>query len=160
MKFRINHILLFTFFIVLTFLSCQNEEVEIVNPTDQETIVANSTLSNLMGRATANYGAADDLLDGASCFSVALPVTIIIDDVTIVIATLADLQQLEDLFSELNGDEDLLDFVFPITLIFSDYTELIIENEDQLENFIGECDEAEDDVNSSVLRPESKTEIE
>ncbi len=146
MKFRINPILLFTFFIVLTFLSCQNEEVEIVNPTDQETIVANSTLSNLMGRATANYGAADDLLDGASCFSVALPVTIIIDDVTIVIATLADLQQLEDLFSELNGDEDLLDFVFPITLIFSDYTELIIENEDQLENFIGECDDAEDDV--------------
>ncbi|WP_296382293.1 hypothetical protein [Winogradskyella sp.] len=141
MKVKINYLLVFFLFALLSFTSCQDEAVEVENPNEQETIVPNSNLANLMRFTTANFGAADDILDGSSCFSVELPVTIVVSDITIVIETEADLEQLEDLFNDLNDDEDFLDFVFPITIIFSDYTELIIENEDQLESFINECEE-------------------
>ena len=145
MKTKINHLFLFALFALLSFTACQDEVTEIDNPSDQETIVANSTLFNLMSRTTASFGATDDILDGASCFLVELPVTIVVSDITIVIETEADLEQLEDLFEDFVDDQDFLDFVFPITIIFSDYTELVIENEDQLESFINDCD-VEDDV--------------
>ena len=48
---------------------------------------------------------------------------------------------------EFDENEDILDFIFPITIIFNDYTEVVIENEEQLENFITDCDdEVDDDV--------------
>ena len=146
MKTKINHLFLFAFFALLSFTACQDEVTEIINPNEQETIIPDSVLANLLSNTTANFGAADDILDGASCFSVEFPVTIIVSDITIVIDSADDLEELEDLFENLDDDEDLLDFVFPITIIFSDYTQLVIENEDQLEDYINQCDDEEDDV--------------
>lgn len=144
MKTTINHAILLAFFALLTFSSCQDEATEVNSPDEQEVITPSSPLASFMSNVTANYGAYDDILDDASCFSIELPVTIIVSDITITIETEADLEQLEDLFEELVDDEDFLDFVFPITIIFNDYTEIVIENEDQLENFINECDDDDD----------------
>ncbi|BAO74715.1 hypothetical protein [Winogradskyella sp. PG-2] len=144
MKTKNNYLLVFFLFALLSFTACQDEATEINNPDLQETIDPNSTLGMLISNTTANYGAADNILDGSSCFSVELPVTIVISDITIVIETEDDLEQLEDLFNDLNDDDDFLDFVFPITLIFSDYTELVIENEDQLASYINTCEEEDD----------------
>ena len=147
MKTKFNQLILLAFFALLSFTACQNEETEITGPTEQETIVPSSALAGLMSSTTANFGAYDDVLDGSSCFSVDLPVTIVVSDITIVIETEDDLEELEDLFEEFEGNEDILDFIFPITIIFNDYTEVVIENEDQLENFINDCDdEVDDDV--------------
>ena len=147
MKTKFNQLILLAFFALLSFTACQNEETQISEPSEQETIAPASALAGLMSNTTANFGAYDDVLDGASCFSVELPVTVIVSDITIVIETLEDLEELEDLFEEFDGNEDILDFIFPITIIFNDYTEVVIENEEQLENFITDCDdEVDDDV--------------
>ncbi|MBC2846659.1 hypothetical protein [Winogradskyella flava] len=145
MKTRINHFILFAFFALLTFSSCQDETVDINNPDDQETIQPDSQLASLISRTTSYFGASDNILDGSSCLSVELPVTIIVSDITIVIEDEDDLELLEDLFDDLDDDADFLDFIFPITIILSDYTEIIIENEDQLENLIDDCEDNEDD---------------
>jgi hypothetical protein len=50
------------------------------------------------------------------------------------------------LFEDLNDDEYFLDFVFPITIVFNAYTEWVIENDDQLENFISDCAEDVDSI--------------
>jgi len=139
MRFRINSIVIGLLFVLFCFTSCQDEINEIENPNDQEAIVPNSTLVNLMGRTAANSGAADDILDGASCFSVELPVTVVVNDITTIIETEADLEALEDMLSDVVIDEDILDFVFPITIIFNDYSEIFIENEDELQTFVNEC---------------------
>ena len=139
MSFRINSIVISLLFVLFCFMSCQDEINEIENPNDQEAIIPNSTLVNLMGRTAANSGAADDILDGASCFSVELPVTVVVNDITTIIETEADLEALEDMLSDVVIDEDILDFVFPITIIFNDYSEIFIENEDELQTFVNEC---------------------
>ncbi len=145
MKTRINHLLLYAFFALFTVTSCLDEVVIVDNPEEQETIQPNSQLATFMNNVTANYGAYDDILDDASCFSIELPVTIIVGDITIVIETIEDIEELEELFEEFEDVEDFFEFVFPITIIFSDYTEIIIENLDQLEAFIEECELDEDD---------------
>lgn len=145
MKIKFNDLIVFFLFAFMSFTACQDEIEQSENPNDQETIVSNSTLANLMGRTTANYGAADDILDGSSCFSVDLPVTIVVSDITLVIATAADLEELEDLLDDIEIGEEVLDFIFPITLIFSDYSEIVIENENELQTFIDECVANEND---------------
>ena len=130
---------------LLGFFSCQEEETNIDNPSEQETILANSSLSSLMTMTSSNDGSADDILDGSSCFSVELPVTIVVGDATYVIETLEDLEELETLYNNISNS-DVMDFVFPITIIFSDYSEVTIENEDQLTNYITNCNAEENDI--------------
>jgi hypothetical protein len=97
MKTKIYRLLYVAFFALFVF-SCQNEETEINNPNDQEVITADSALASFMTSVTANYGAYDDILDDSSCFSIELPVTIVVSDITITIETLDDLEELEELF--------------------------------------------------------------
>jgi len=147
MKTKIYRLLYVAFFALFVF-SCQNEETEINNPNNQEVITADSALASFMTSVTANYGAYDDILDDSSCFSIELPVTIIVSDITITIETLDDLEELEELFEAFEGEDDILDFIFPITIIFNDYTEIVIENEDQLEGWIASCeiDDEDDEI--------------
>ena len=70
--------------IALFFASCQDESVEIINPNEQEAIVPNSSLSNLMLRTSANAVSNDNVLDNSDCFSVELPVTVVVGNITIV----------------------------------------------------------------------------
>ena len=146
MKSRINHLFIYAFFALLTFMSCQDETIDVNNPEEQEIIQPNSQLSNFIGNVTANCGDYDNILDESSCFSIELPVTIIVGDVTIVIETLDDLEELEDLFAQYENEDDFFDFVFPFTIIFNDYTQVVIESEEQLEDFIEDCEIEDDEV--------------
>ena len=145
MRVKINYLFTCILFALFAFTSCQDEVTEIENPNEQETIVPNSSLASLMSIIATNDGSIDDILDNASCFSVELPVTIVVSDITIIIETEADLAELEDLLDDVSVD-DALDFIFPITIIYSDYSEIIIENADQLQTFIDECIETDNDV--------------
>lgn len=141
MKSKINYILVF-FIFLLCFTTCQNESDEVDNPTEQEVIVPNSTLANLMFRTTANSSNLSSILEDYSCFAVALPVSIVVNGETIVVVSENDIVQLGSLL-----DDDDLEFVYPITIIFGDYSELVIENEEQLETYIDDCDEDEETAN-------------
>ncbi|WP_299115140.1 hypothetical protein [uncultured Winogradskyella sp.] len=130
------------FLIALFFASCQDESVEIINPDEQEAILPNSALSNLMLRTSANAVSDDNVLDNSNCFSVELPVTVIVGNITITIQNEEGLDELEELLEELEGE--IPEFVFPITIISADYVETVIENQDQLEALLEDCVEDND----------------
>ena len=152
MRIKINDLFAFTLFVLFSLTSCQDEVTEIENPNEQETLVPNSSLVNLMSNVVTNNGAIDDFLDNASCFSLELPITIIVSDVTIIIETEADLGGLEDVLDDVSVNDDILDFVFPVTIIFSDYNQIVIENEDQLQNFINEFENFKVIKNQLILK--------
>lgn len=146
MNFKFNYLLILAFFALLSFTSCQDEILE-VTETDEETLIApNSTLANLMQYTVTNDGSVDNIMDNSNCFSVNLPVTIIVNDITITINTLEDLALIEEIFDEFDSDDDFLEFLFPITIILNDYEDIVIENESQLEAFIEACIDDEDEV--------------
>ncbi|WP_299767471.1 hypothetical protein [uncultured Dokdonia sp.] len=131
------------------FSACRTEDEEIITPPEQEILAINSTTADLITRTTTNDGSNDNILDNASCLSIQLPVTVIIDGLEIIIDSEADLDVIEAIFDEFDDDIDELDFVFPITIILSDFTEITITNAQELQAFIDECsgeNEPDDDI--------------
>ena len=145
MKPNFKFVLILSLFALFTFNGCQNETIE-ETQNQEETIAPDSTVADLLRNTAANNGSLDNVMDGANCFSVNLPVTIVVNGITITINTLEDLALIEEIYDEFEDDEDFLEFLFPITIILNDYTEIVIENEEQLEAFIEECTEDDDDV--------------
>ena len=144
MKNTFKQFLVLTFFAFLTFNSCQNETIEVNNPNEQETIVPNSALADLILSTSSDNGALDDVLDNANCLAVNLPVTVIVNDITITINTIEDLSLIVQIYDEFENDDDILEFLFPITIVLNDYTEITINNDDELEVFVDECSEDDD----------------
>ena len=131
------------------FTACRTEDEEIITPPDQQTLTINSTTADLITRTATNDGSNDNILDNANCISIQLPVTVIVDGLEIIIDSEADLDVIEAIFDEFDDDIDELDFVFPITIILSDFTEITITNVQELQSFIDECsgeNESDDDI--------------
>ncbi|WP_179354601.1 hypothetical protein [Winogradskyella vidalii] len=137
MKTRTYQLVTYFLFALLCFSSCQDEITDVDTPNEQETILADSVLANLITSTSANYGAYDDVLDNSSCFSVDLPVSILVNGTPVTIDTEADL---ETWLSEQNTNTNVIDFEFPITIIFSDYSEFTIENQEELQGFVDSCE--------------------
>ena len=134
---------------LMIFTSCQDEVTEITDPNTEETLVANSNLANLMRFTSINDGSIDNIIDFANCLEVVLPVTVIVNDITITITSFEDLDLIEAIFDEFEDDINDIEIVFPITIISGDYTVIEIENQEALEDLIEGChgeDEDDDDI--------------
>lgn len=110
-------------------ISCQEERLENTAPNATETLVVNTMLPQLMKRTTMLDGSVDNFIDSANCFLVDLPVTVTINETTITVNTINDYTQIIDALNQSNTTTVAI--TYPITIIRSDYTEIIIENEDQ-----------------------------
>ena len=146
MKSKFKNALFLAFFALLALTSCQNEITEITDPDQEQVIVADSPLANLMRSTAGNNGTVDNIMDNSDCISIDLPVTIIVNSITITIEKYDDLELIRDIFEEFTDDEDELEFVFPITIILKDYTEVVIENVEELGEFLDGCEDDEDAI--------------
>ncbi|WP_142785457.1 hypothetical protein [Changchengzhania lutea] len=149
MKTILRTLLLTPFFALLLFTSCQEEVIDITEPNEAEILVAESTLTNLMSATSIMDGSADNIIDNASCLSVELPITVIVNGLEIRVDSREDFKVIEAIFKEFDDDEDRLDIVFPITIVLSNHDEVVIENRDTLEELIDECrgeNEDDDDI--------------
>ena len=151
MKFSINF-KRFPFLPLITlmlFTACQNEVTEVTIPNNQQTISANSNLASLLSQTAALDGSLDNIIDYANCLSVDLPVTVIVNGVEIIIDSEEDFDAIEALFDEFNDDEDEIELTFPITIILSDYSEIVVQDYSELETYIEDCNgenEEDDDI--------------
>ncbi len=134
---------------VLLFSSCQDEIIEIVQDTPDEVFAANSEVATLLQKTATNDGSKDNIIDKPSCFNVVLPVHIFVNGLEIIVDSEEDFEVIEAIFDEFQDDIDSLDIVFPITIVLADFTEIIIENQSQMEAYMNECsveNEEDDDI--------------
>ncbi|THV60064.1 hypothetical protein EZV76_05745 [Flagellimonas alvinocaridis] len=129
----------------LNFTACQDEFEEIGGVEDQETIIANSNTAQLIEKTSSQDGSYDNIVDKASCFAVKFPYTVEVNGIQITIDSKEDLHTIEEIFDEIDDDDDILDIIFPITITLSDFSEIVIENFDQLEEMARDCLEGGDD---------------
>lgn len=131
----------------LTLFSCRKEEMEIISP-PQEEVLANS-VADLLQRTATNDGSYDNILDGASCFNIKLPVTVIANGIEVVIENEEDIATVEDIFDEFSNDTDTLEINFPITIVLQDFSEVIITSQAELNAAAFQCpgeNESDDDI--------------
>ncbi|TWO32517.1 hypothetical protein E1J38_006485 [Seonamhaeicola sediminis] len=149
MKTNWRILLLLPFFALLMFTSCQEEVVDITEPTEAEALVAESELTALVSAASKMDGSKDNIIDRASCISVKLPLTVVANGLEIIIDSEEDFEVIEAIFDEFDNDDDNLEMIFPITIINADHDEIVINNADQLEAYAEACsgeNEEDDDI--------------
>ncbi|MGV6845808.1 MAG: hypothetical protein ACWA42_06750 [Lutibacter sp.] len=143
-----NYFLLLSI-ISLVFFSCQKEINTVVQPQQNEILAKNSVTATLAKNTVTHDGSKDNIIDHASCLSVQLPVTVIANGLEITINSENDYQEIEDVFDQFDFDVDNLEIIFPITIILSDYSEVVINNMDELTAYVNSCageNEPDDDI--------------
>ncbi|NNE03181.1 MAG: hypothetical protein HKN52_08440 [Eudoraea sp.] len=144
-KFSVYSLL---FMATLMVTSCQEEFEELPIQDEQQTIMASSSTAKLIENTSANDGSFDNIVDGASCFALQFPYTVEVNGIQIIIDSREDLHLIEEIFDELEDDIDLLEIVFPITITYADFSELVINNKEELRELAAECVEGggDDDI--------------
>ncbi|NND15965.1 MAG: hypothetical protein HKN89_06535 [Eudoraea sp.] len=132
--------------LALTFTGCQEEFEPLPDPDqEQQTLMANSATGQLIAGIASNDGSFDNIVDGASCFDIKFPYTVAVNGITLTIENEEGLHIVEEIFDQFDNDADYLDIIFPITITIADYSEIVIENLDQLRDLAEECIEGGDD---------------
>ena len=133
--------LLISLISLISLTSCQNDSSQSSNK-----ITANSTLKTLLSRVTQKRTSSDNVIDSTSCFTIKLPVTVMVNNQEVIITTPADYQAVANVFDDDDSDDDHINFVFPITVIYADFTELEVTSSQQLHSLKEACHE--DDVDN------------
>ncbi|MBR9855925.1 MAG: hypothetical protein GYB37_15355, partial [Algicola sp.] len=131
--------------LVFSLSACQEEYEEVGDGNEKQTIAANSSTAILIKNTSSKDGSYDNIVDGTSCFAVQFPYTVNVNGLELTIDSKEDLEVIEEIFDELDDDQDVLEIIFPIVITLSDFSEINIENQDQLEVLARECLEGGDD---------------
>lgn len=145
MKTKLNLLYVLPFFAFFMLASCQKEAVEITEPNAQETFVAESNLALLITETSTKDGSKDNIIDAANGFSVNLPVTVYVNGVEITVNSESDYDLIEEIFDDSDDDHDIIEIVFPITITLSDYTEVVINSQSELDAFRAQYSHENDD---------------
>lgn len=137
LSFKYISILLFSFAFVLT--SCRKEESEFIETAPDDILGPNSSIANLMLRTVTNDGSNDNILDFANCFNIKLPVIVAANSIEVALNTESDYDKVETIFDEEYDDINVLDISYPITIIGTDYSETLVYNSSELNNFASTC---------------------
>ncbi len=125
--------------LVLSFSACQKEEENYIDATDEDTITANSVITDILIRTTQHEGSWDDIIDEMPCGSLVFPVTVIVNGQEIILQSQDDIQLVIDVFNQFPNDTDTLEIIFPITLELWDYTQITINSQSELNDVIANC---------------------
>ena len=132
------HLFLIAGIVAVLFTSCQTEENEIVeNP--EETLTSAATLTNLLSRVAMSDATSDNIIDSTDCFKVKLPVAVIVNDQQVLVNSEEDFALIEVLFDQTTTQYNTVDFVFPITIIYPDYSEVIVNDQYQFDTLANGC---------------------
>jgi hypothetical protein len=149
MKIKGKIMLLLVLPILLLVLSCRTEEMELIETPTEEALEINSAIANLMLRVVMNDGSGDNIIDQANCLEIQFPFTVIVNGIEVIVNSEDDFDTIEDIIDEFDNDTDTIIIVFPITVILSDFTEVVINNLDELNDYASQCsgeNEIDDDI--------------
>ena len=137
---------------VLFFNSCQEEENTIVQDTTQNLNGASPT-SKFLARAAQNNTSVDNIMDGTSVFRVKLPVSINLNNVDLTVSTETDYTTVADLKNVSNADDDVVTYVYPITVSLRNFEEITVNNLTQLNTIITQNEDLSDISCVAIIYP-------
>lgn len=135
---KLQLLLLCALFVGLLFAACQNDDVNI-NDQDTELLTRNSPLTNLLERASMYDTTLDNAIDSTSCFSVKLPVQVEVNGQLVTLSSPSDYHLVADIFSQSPNADNYMGYQYPITVIYADYHEAVVNNRDELNSLRQEC---------------------
>lgn len=134
---------MFVLFTLLLFIvnACQEEAEEITPTPSDKVIIPNSAISQMIQGIAILDGSPDNILDNASCMTLVLPVTVVVNGQEILIGSANDFAVVEHILDESELDDDTVMVIFPVVVNLADHTELIMNNAEELEDLADQCTE-------------------
>lgn len=150
MKPTLNNVSVIALISILLFnISCRKEEFDFLEDSTDQTLEADSPVANLLLRTTMNDGSVDNIIDNASCFSLELPFTVTANGTQVNVENEDDYDVIEAIFDESLVDTNTIELEFPVTLVFSDYSTTIINDQAGFDSYVENCsieNEQDDDI--------------
>ena len=137
--------------LIMALTSCQDEEPFVETIDEEQTLSFDSTALQLLKETVSNDGSYDNIVDGASCFDIQFPYSVVVNDVNLTVETMAGLQVLEEVLDSLEGSTSVMNIVFPITITMADYTEVAVNSKDDLQKIASQCVEGGLDVDIECI---------
>jgi hypothetical protein len=81
----------------------------------------------------------DNAIDKIDCFNIKLPVQVTVNDQQVLVSNENDYAKVEAIFNISSLDDDKVAFTFPITVVYSDYKEVIVNNQQEYDALAGVC---------------------
>lgn len=141
--FRIFLLLVAGSFLLL--YGCQKEIDETIEAPKEEVFTIGSPVADLVRRTALKDGSTDNIIDRSSCSTLILPVTVFVNGKEITLDTPDDFYDVELILDEFDNDDDRVEIAFPVTVILADYSELILNDDDDLEDIVEHCVEGGED---------------
>jgi len=144
---QIQKIVLIGILSIFIFSSCRDELT--IDTDSTKGLTTSSKLTELIKNTSLNDGSNDNIIDKANCFNIELPITVFVNGLEILVSSEDDFDKIESIFDEFDDDDDNLQIEFPIKIVLSDFTEIEIENENELNTFSADCNgenEMDDDI--------------
>jgi hypothetical protein len=130
-KYRILKATVASFFFMLLLVGCQDEFEDIREPDRSVAITANDSIATLVLKVVLKDGSFDNIIDRCSEISINFPYTVLIDDRQYLIDSY---DEVEEIRKNYFFDRDDIEIVYPVTVAFSDYSEMTISDDDELED--------------------------
>lgn len=122
---------------MMCLLGCQKPIGEISFPDGN--LQKNSELGLLMANTLAFDGSFDNAIDNSSCLAVKLPVEVVVNGQALTVSSNEDILEVEDVLNEQPFDYDSIRISFPIEVILSDYSEIVLSDQSQLNSLRVNC---------------------
>ena len=135
--------------LLVGFTSCQSDEMTEVGENPNANSSTSETAKNYE-RTSKNDGSEDDFLDDNSCTKVLFPVTTIINGEEITLVSDLDYEQVLSVMGKYNNDDDTVVFQFPIKVRLSNYTEVTVVSQANLDALRAECESAQNQAEEAV----------
>lgn len=140
---------------IIVLSSCQKEESSLLSD-DVETGAMPSQTAVFLSQIALNDGSHDNIIDGASCIELKLPITLNVNNNPVTISDNEDFETVELLIEEHADDEDSIVIDFPIEIILADHSVLIVRDLETLNQLAADCNgsdnEEDDDIESVDIR--------
>lgn len=120
---------------ILLLLSCQSE-MEQQDYNTQETVTNGSPLISYLQRVAMVKTVQDNVIDGSNYCTIKLPYTVVVNNEQIAVNTTADYQKVVDNINAYTTDNDIVKIDFPVTMIYYNYIEKNIPDEDDFNSLI------------------------
>lgn len=105
-------------------VSCETESLVVKNA-PQDNVSVNPVLRENVLRISQHPTAIDNLIDGTDCFSILFPYRVMANGQEVVLNSVADYQQVRDIFNTNPDDIDTIAPIFPVRVQYTDYSESV-----------------------------------
>ncbi len=130
----------FCFLIAMfSLFSCQNEE-NTTTIDEDEALSKSSPLTNLLQRVAMVDVSSDNIIDSTNCFKVKLPVDVIVNNQPVHIDSEENFATVQQIIDTTDPVEVSVDLVYPITVIFADGQETVIQNQEIRDAIVADCE--------------------